>query len=75
MEDGIKAFWGIESVGAFTRMVRTSKEEVQTHGQKTADFCTMYTSLPFATIINNVKDSIQEAYEHERSVNRPLEVD
>ena len=59
--EGIKAFWGIDSIQAFTVMVRTNPTTILENGQQTADFTTMYTSFPFEVIIERVVCSLSEA--------------
>ena len=62
-EEGIKAFWGIDSVNAFTRMVRANADVVLQNGQETVDFCTMYTSFPFRSMIDRTISAIEEAWD------------
>ena len=62
-EEGIKAFWGIDSVNAFTRMVRAHSDIVLANGQETVDFCTMYTSFPFKAMIERTIYAIDEAWD------------
>jgi len=71
VQEGIKAFWGIGSISAFARLVRTNPEAVLQHGQKTADFCTMYTAFPFDVMIGRTMESVTEAFDFERERNPP----
>ena len=73
--EGVKAFWGIDSIRAFTAMVRTNPDVILEHGQITADFCTMYTAFPFNTMINRTMESIGEAFTFEHEKHPPLVVD
>ena len=66
-ETGLKCFWGIDSVNAFTRMVRANADMVVRHGLSTYDFTTMYTSFSQATLIRNAMVSLTEAFEYEAS--------
>ena len=50
-EEGIRAFWGIDSINTFTMLVHTHEDIVLREGQFTADFCTMYTSFPLDLMI------------------------
>ena len=71
VNEGIKAFWGIDSINAFTRLVRTNPDAVLQHGQTTADFCTMYTAFPFDTMIGRTMESVNEAFEFQHIRNPP----
>ena len=62
-DEGIKAFWGIDSVNAFTRMVRANADVVLKNGQVTVDFCTMYTSFPFRSMCDRTLSAIDEAWD------------
>ena len=62
-EEGIKAFWGIDSVNAFTRMVRAHPDVVLANGQETVDFCTMYTSFPFRSMTDRTLYAVDEAWD------------
>jgi hypothetical protein len=62
-EEGIKAFWGIDSVNAFTRMVRANADVVLKNGMETVDFCTMYTSFPFRSMIDRTLMAVDEAWD------------
>ena len=73
--EGVKALWGIDSIRAFTAMVRTNPGVILQHGQTTADFCTMYTAFPFGTMIGRTMESIGEAFAFWREKHPPLEVD
>ena len=64
LREGVKAYWGIDSVSAFTRMVRTHSDDILKSGQLTADFCTMYTSFPFSIMLRNTVEAIEEAWEY-----------
>ena len=64
---GLRCFWGIDSINDFTQMVRTNTNTIVTSGMRTFDFTTMYTSLPFENILNNVMASISEAQQFEAS--------
>ena len=75
VNEGVKAFWGIDSTRAFPAMVRTNPDAILEHGQMTADFCTMYTAFPFNTMISRTMESIGEAFAFEREKHPPLEVD
>ena len=70
-DEGIKAFWGIDSIAAFTRMIRARPDAVLQHGQMTADFCTMYTSFPFASMIERTMISVAEAFQQQTESNPP----
>ena len=54
-EEGMRAFWGIDSISAFTMLVRA-------HAQFTADFCTMCTSFPFDHEIEWTITNVDEAW-------------
>ena len=60
--EGIRAFWGIDSVFSFTRLVRSHAEVVAQQGQFTADFRTMYTSFNFNDMISRTMYAVQEAW-------------
>jgi hypothetical protein len=74
-DEGIKAYWGIDSISAFTRLVRTNPEAVLQHGQLTADFVTMYTAFPFGTMIARTMESVTEAFEFWQQQHPPPSVD
>ena len=61
-KEGIKAYWGIDSVTAFTQLVRTHTKEVLQHGMVTADFNTMYTSFSFKDIKDRTGASLDFAW-------------
>ncbi len=61
-QEGIRAMWGIDSISAFTRLVRTHSDIVLKEGQFTADFCTMYTSFTFEHVIQRTLQAIDEAW-------------
>ena len=69
--EGVKAFWGIDSVGSFTQMVRTHKQEIVTHGMVCADFDTMYTAFRFGDIISRTMESFDEALAWQASQDPP----
>ena len=64
--EGVKAYWGIDSVNSFTRLVRSHSDLILHQGQYTADFCTMYTSFEFAHIISRTMQAVQEAWGYQR---------
>jgi len=72
--EGIKAFWGIDSISAFTRLARSHADEVVRNGQFTADFCTMYTSFPFTSMISRTLEAVKEAWEY-RAKEAPMPID
>ena len=45
--EGIRVFWGIDSISAFMMRVRTHEDIVLREGQFTADACPLCTSFPF----------------------------
>ena len=49
-------------MNAFTRMVRENADVVLQNGQETVDFCTMYTSFPFRSMIDRTISAIEEAW-------------
>ena len=61
--EGIKAFWGIDSINAFTRMVRANADVVLENGQETVDFCTMYIWFPFRSMIDRTIEAVDEAWD------------
>ena len=63
VREGINAFWGIDGVNAFTRMVRAHSDIVLANEQETVDFCTMYTSCPFKAMIERTIYAIDEAWD------------
>ena len=65
-QEGIKAFWGIDSVFAFTRLVRSHSDLVVQQGQFTADFCTMYTSFSFNDMVSRTMSAVQEAWDFQK---------
>jgi len=64
--EGIRGFWGIDSVNAFTRLVRSHSDLVVAQGQYTADFCTMYTAFEFDHIILRTMVAVEEAWTYQR---------
>ena len=74
-EEGVKAFWGIDSVEAFVRMVRSSAPDYLRGGLETVDFTTMYTSFSFDSIISRTLESAREAWEFVRNTKAPLGMD
>ena len=62
-KEGVKCFWGIDSVVSFTQLVRTHTEEIAAHGQLAADFTNMYTSFPHDLIVARIRDSAAEAWQ------------
>ena len=74
-EYGIRAFWGIDSINAFTMLVRTHEDIVLREGQFTADFCTMYTSFPFDLMIERTITAVDEAWEFQSRQNPFIQVD
>ena len=74
-EEGIRAFWGIDSINAFTRLVRTHQDIVLREGQFTADFTTMYTSFPFANMMERTMQAIDEAWEFQSRQSPSMQVD
>jgi len=73
--EGIKAFWGIDSVESFVRMVRSHSREILAGGLSTADFTTMYTAFTFDAIVSRTMESAREAWEFVRTQKAPLGVD
>jgi hypothetical protein len=71
IHEGVKAYWGIDSIRPFTAMVRTNPDAILEHGQITADFCTMYTAFPFGTMISRTMESIGEAFAFYRDKHPP----
>ena len=55
--EGIKALWCIDRIAYITTSVRTNPQAIIDYGQVTADFPTMYTSIPFELIIRRVGSS------------------
>ena len=60
-QSGLRCFWGIDSVGEFTRMVRVNSEVIVKNGMATYDFTTMYTAFSLDTLVTNTMEAIQEA--------------
>ena len=74
-KEGIKAFWGIDSVESFVRMIRTHTPDILGGGLETADFTTMYTAFTFDTIINRTMLSAQEAWAFVKDNKTPIGID
>ena len=72
LREGIKAFWGIDSVESFVRMVRTHSTDILAGGLETADFTTMYTAFTFDAIIDRTMQSAQEAWAFVRDNKTPV---
>ena len=70
--EGIHAFWGIDSIGAFTRLVRAHPDVVLNEGQLTADFATMYTSFAFDAMIQRTMEAVEEAWTYEQERSPPM---
>ena len=66
-ETGLRCYWPINSVNAFTRYLRVHAAEIAQHGMATYDFSTMYTSFDQGTILLNVMAAYKEAQEQEAS--------
>ena len=64
-QEGIHAFWGIDSVSAFTRLVRSHADVIVQQDQYTADFCTMYTSFDFNLMISRTLQAAEEAWHYQ----------
>jgi len=73
-QEGIHAFWGIDSVSAFTRLVRSHADVIVQQDQYTADFCTMYTSFDFNLMISRTLQAAEEAWHYHHQQQR-LEMD
>ena len=73
--EGVKTFWGIDSIRAFTAMVRTNPEVILQHGQTTADFCSIKTAFHFGAMIGRTMESVGESFAFWREKHHPLEVD
>ena len=73
--EGVKTFWGIDSIRAFTAMVRTTPEVILQHGQTTADFCSIKTAFHFGAMIGRTMESVGEVFALWREKHHPLEVD
>ena len=73
--EGLKAFWGIDSVESFVRMVRTHSKDILAGGLETADFTTMYTAFTFDAIIERTMLSATEAWGFARDTLVPIGVD
>ena len=71
--EGIKCFWGIDSISTFTQLARTHTDNILTHGQITADFTTMYTAFTFDAIISRTIAAASEAWSHWETHHRPLD--
>ena len=69
---GVRAFWGIDSVESFTRLVRSNVATVLQHLQFTADFATMYTSFPFSLMVSRAVTAIEEAWLYHQQHHYPL---
>ena len=67
-QEGIRAFWGIDSVFAFTRLVRSHADLVAQQGQFTADFCNMYTSFSFSDMVSRTMHAVQEAWDFQKQL-------
>ena len=72
-KEGIRAFWGIDSINAFTMLVRTHEYIVLREGQFTADFCTMYV-LPVRPNDRTIM-AVDEAWEFQSRQNPFIQVD
>ena len=70
--EGIHAFWGIDSIGAFTRLVRAHPDVVLKEGQLTADFATMYTSFAFNAMIQRTMEAVEVAWTYEQECSPPM---
>ena len=72
---GVKCFWGIDSVSAFTQLVRTHTSEIATQGQTAADFTNMYTSFPHDLIVARIRESASEAWAWKSATDGPIVAD
>ena len=64
---GLRCFWSIDSINEFSRYVRVNASKIVAGSMATYDFTTMYTMLPFDTIVTNTMEAVKEAHEYEAS--------